>query len=144
PDIMIIGRNPGNKEVANAKPFSGQSGVKLDQWLELIGKPKDSPREGVYITSILKCFCPEKESTLRSMYLNCNQFLINQYAILQPKLVITLGKSAFDAINFTSLNFKDAVGLIFNSAEYELIPKLGIAFDLLVWPHPSGLSRWFH
>lgn len=54
-DIVIVGEGPGRKELENERAFSGQTGVRLDEWLVASGAPPATPRAGVYTTSVTKC-----------------------------------------------------------------------------------------
>ncbi|MGH7218427.1 MAG: uracil-DNA glycosylase [Candidatus Microsaccharimonas sp.] len=87
-DIVFIGEAPGKKEDIEGKPFVGASGKFLNVMLEAAGMVRDD----VYITNIVKYRPPgnrdpsEIEKAAFSPYLN------EQIAIINPKVIITLGK----------------------------------------------------
>lgn len=139
--VMIVGRNPGAKEIVSEKPFSGLSGTRLDQWLVACGNSRDNPRQGTYLTSVIKCFCGTKQSQFSKMASNCRKILETQIHLVQPKLIITLGEDAFKAVKFVDLTFRQALFQKFNSQTEVLFTTFGFDFLHLVWPHPSPLSR---
>lgn len=59
-EILIVGQAPGKTEQTSGRAFSGISGTRLDRWLVDIGRPEQNPRQGVYLTSLLKCSPPTK------------------------------------------------------------------------------------
>jgi uracil-DNA glycosylase family 4 len=139
-DVVIVGESPGAKELASGRAFSGNAGTRLDQWLLAGGSPRNNPREGVYLTSVVKCRSIEK-SDLVTMSRRCIAFLRRQIDVIAPKVVITLGQFAYSMLS-TQLQWKDAVCGLFESRECWLVSPFAVPFKLLVWPHPSGLSRW--
>jgi uracil-DNA glycosylase len=138
--VMIVGQAPGNKEIEQERPFAGPSGRRLDAWLVRCGAPVEAPRSVVYLTSVIKCDCPPA-GPFALMAENCRPFLIEQFALVRPRLVVTLGSPAYGALAFQPASYRDAIGRVFSSAEHELIPTWGTHFDHLVWPHPSPRNR---
>jgi uracil-DNA glycosylase family 4 len=87
--IMIIGEAPGETEDQVGMPFMGVSGKVLDQYLDLY-----SLKDYSYVTNIVKCR-PEKNRTPTTEEINnCAPYLKQQIRALQPKVIVTLGKSA--------------------------------------------------
>ena len=87
--IMIIGEAPGETEDQVGMPFMGVSGKVLDQYLDLYNLKDYS-----YVTNIVKCR-PEKNRTPTTEEINnCAPYLKQQIRALQPKVIVTLGKSA--------------------------------------------------
>jgi uracil-DNA glycosylase family 4 len=140
-NVMIVGQGPGKGELTSGRAFSGFSGNRLNEWLVACGADPSSPRALVYCTSITKCFTSE-ESALGRMTQNCQRFLRRQFAIVRPRLVITLGTRAFDALSFDGTPACDAWCRIFDSRKvFPLMPEED-QHHLLAWPHPSGMNRW--
>lgn len=144
PKVMIVGRNPGNTEMKTTVPFSGQSGVRLNEWLIGCGNPADNPRQSIYLTSVIKCFCDDSKKTFKKMAINCSPIIAAQVQLHKPKLVITLGADSFDSVKFVDRPFSAAVFEFYNSEEHVLFTKLQHHFVHLVWPHPSPLSRFLN
>jgi uracil-DNA glycosylase family 4 len=91
--IMIIGEAPGETEDQVGMPFMGVSGKVLDSYLNAHGLQHFS-----YITNIVKCR-PEKNRTPTSDEINnCAPYLEEQIKALQPKVIVTLGKSAMSGL----------------------------------------------
>ena len=91
-DIVIIGEAPGKKEDIQGIPFIGAAGKFLNQLLEMI----NLSREKVYITNIVKYRPPQNRDPLPLEKVAFLPYLDKQIAIIQPKLVITLGRHSFN------------------------------------------------
>ncbi len=86
--IMFIGEAPGFHEDQQGRPFVGAAGRFLEELLESIGLT----REDVYITNIIKCRPPANRDPLPDEIEACGPFLDRQLEVIQPKLVVTLGR----------------------------------------------------
>ncbi|MEK7611801.1 MAG: uracil-DNA glycosylase [Patescibacteria group bacterium] len=86
--IMFIGEAPGKNEAATGRPFCGASGKVLDELLASI----NIDRKNVYITNIVKDRPPMNRDPLPSEIEMYAPFLDRQIAIIQPKVVATLGR----------------------------------------------------
>ncbi|NTV41147.1 MAG: uracil-DNA glycosylase [Candidatus Moranbacteria bacterium] len=91
-EIMFIGEAPGNKEDEIGVPFVGSTGRILNTALENI-KIK---REEVYLTNICKCRPPENRDPLPTEIQTCSPWLEKQIEIINPIIVITLGRYALN------------------------------------------------
>jgi uracil-DNA glycosylase family 4 len=87
-DIMFIGEAPGYYEDQQGRPFVGPAGQFLDQLLGSIGLR----REDVYIGNVIKCRPPQNQDPLPHQIRACDKWLQCQLQIIQPKLVVTLGR----------------------------------------------------
>ena len=87
-DIVFIGEAPGKNEDLQGKPFIGAGGKFLVEMLESI-KMK---REDIYITNIVKYRPPNNRDPLPEEKETCNEWLINELKIIQPKLIVFLGR----------------------------------------------------
>jgi uracil-DNA glycosylase len=86
--IMFIGEAPGENEAKQGKPFCGASGRLLDQLLASI----DLQRESVYVTNIVKDRPPDNRDPSKAEIELYAPFLDRQIAIIQPKVIATLGR----------------------------------------------------
>jgi uracil-DNA glycosylase family 4 len=142
--VMIIGQGPGKTELQSGNAFSGQSGKTLNQWLIACGADPRQPRRGIYLTSIIKCCTDGGGKAVSLMADNCFSFLAEQIAAIQPAVLITLGKIAYENLRFFSLSYDSALCSPKHSRDYLLISTFGFDFWQLTWPHPSGLNRWLN
>ncbi len=93
-NIMIIGESPGYHENRTGKAFIGKSGKILDQLLAHV----HLSRKDVYITNILKCHPPRNHDPKPGEIHDCLDYLDRQIKIIQPTIIMTLGRFASKAI----------------------------------------------
>jgi DNA polymerase len=93
--ILFIGEAPGRNEDEQGLPFVGRSGQLLDQYLHAIhlDRTKD-----IYITNIVKCRPPENRDPQPSEWEACIPYLREQFRLMQPKIVVCLGRVAAQRI----------------------------------------------
>lgn len=91
-DVVIIGEAPGKKEDELGRPFVGASGKLLDELLASIGLDRDA----VYITNIIKYRPPNNRDPKPSEKQAFLPYLLKQLAIIEPKLIITLGRHSME------------------------------------------------
>lgn len=89
-DLMIIGEAPGADEDRQGEPFVGKAGQLLNAMLKAIG----FNREQVFIANILKCRPPGNRDPHADEALNCEPFLQRQIELVQPKVVMAVGRVA--------------------------------------------------
>lgn len=90
--IVFIGEAPGKNEDIQGKPFVGAAGKFLNEMLETIGMK----REDVYITNIVKYRPPNNRDPLPDEKLDFLPYLQAQLEVIQPKLVVTLGRHSMN------------------------------------------------
>lgn len=147
--IMIVGIAPGRTEIVENKAFSGRGGKKLFNWLAEagLGNSEDQIRKIIYFTSLIKCF--PAEGSIDSMFAHCHSFLVDQLALVSPKILITLGIDPFNKLFDKKFELQQIVGLRFTKEEL-VIPSFfeDDIFTSIIYiiplPHPSGLSRWLN
>jgi uracil-DNA glycosylase len=137
---MVVGQGPGRAEMKGTMAFAGQSGKTLNNWLVSCGANPENPRASIYFTSVIKCVGPDKAFHL--MAKNCASFLQNQILQIQPSLIITLGKRAYEALRVTNDDYESALCNLSDTNTQVLLTSFGFHYSLLPWPHPSGLNRW--
>jgi DNA polymerase len=89
---MIVGEAPGFNEDMQGKPFVGAAGKLLDTLLTQIGLS----RESVFITNVLKCRPPQNRDPMPHEAEACLPYLRTQFKLLQPKVVLVLGRHALE------------------------------------------------
>ena len=87
---MFIGEAPGEQEDLSGIPFVGRAGQLLDKYLFAV----DIAREDVYIANILKCRPPKNRDPLPEEDDACINFLRRQVRLIQPKMIVCLGRIA--------------------------------------------------
>ena len=89
-DVMFVGEAPGEQEDLSGIPFVGRAGQLFDKYLYAI----DLKREDVYIANILKCRPPKNRDPLPAEEEACIGFLREQVRLIQPKIIVCLGRIA--------------------------------------------------
>ena len=125
--IMLIGEGPGEQEDLQGQPFVGPAGKLLDEMLEMIYLD----RTKVYIANIVKCRPPHNRDPQPEEREACSPWLRQQIDIVDPKIIICLGRIA-------------ATSLI--SEDFRITRQHGQWFDVdgrhcLAIYHPSALLR---
>jgi DNA polymerase len=92
---MLVGEAPGAEEDVRGEPFVGQAGLLLDQMLASIGlsRPDD-----VFITNVLKCRPPGNRNPEPVEAETCSGYLHRQIELLQPDLILLLGRFAVQSV----------------------------------------------
>lgn len=89
-DVMFIGEGPGEQEDLRGEPFVGPAGQLLDDMLSII----DLSRHNCYIGNVVKCRPPRNRDPLETEQDACIGYLRNQVALIQPKIIVCLGRIA--------------------------------------------------
>lgn len=90
-EIIFIGEAPGAKEDEEGRPFVGAAGKFLNEMLSSI----HLKREDIYITNIVKYRPPDNRDPTSEEIASCEEWLMEQIKIIQPKIIVTLGRHAF-------------------------------------------------
>jgi len=86
--LVFVGEAPGAQEDAQGVPFVGRAGKLLDRLLADVGLD----RAQVYIANGIKCRPPDNRPPRKGEIAACRPFLDRQLAVIQPRLVVTLGR----------------------------------------------------
>ena len=126
-DLMFIGEGPGEQEDLQGLPFVGPAGKLLDSMLEMI----DLDRSRIYIANMVKCRPPHNRDPQASEMAACRAWLDRQIALVDPKLIVCLGRIS-------------AMALI--REDFRITREHGLWFDkdgrrILATFHPSALLR---
>ncbi|MBM4221721.1 MAG: uracil-DNA glycosylase [Gammaproteobacteria bacterium] len=90
PRWLVIGEAPGADEDRQGEPFVGRAGQLLTEMLRAVGLS----REQVFIANILKCRPPENRDPKPEETKSCEDYLQRQIALLQPRLILAVGRIA--------------------------------------------------
>ena len=126
-DIVFVGEAPGEQEDIQGVPFVGRAGKLLDKILAAI----ELTRDDIYICNVLKCRPPNNRDPLPVEVEQCEPYLINQLHLINPKLIVALGRISACTILKTKESLKNLRNRIFSYA----------GVDLLVTYHPAALLR---
>lgn len=126
-DWLFIGEGPGQHEDEQGKPFVGNAGLLLTEMIRAMGLA----REAVFITNIVKCRPPNNRDPHSDEISSCNGYLQRQIALLQPKIILAVGRIAAQTLLSTDAPLSRLRGKVhqFNNT------------PLVVVYHPAYLLR---
>ena len=130
---MIVGEAPGEQEDRQGEPFVGKSGQLLDNMLRAIRltRGEAAPAQQVYIANSVKCRPPGNRNPEPDELAQCEPFLIRQIALVQPKIILAMGRFAVQSL----LRSSEPIGKLRGRVHrYEGVP-------LVVTYHPAYLLR---
>jgi uracil-DNA glycosylase family 4 len=93
-DLMFVGEAPGHEEDLQGLAFVGRAGQLLTKIIEAMGKTRDN----VYIVNVLKCRPPHNRNPEPDEVASCMPFLEEQIRLISPKVIVTLGTFAAQAV----------------------------------------------
>ena len=127
-DWLIVGEAPGENEDLQGEPFVGQAGLLLDNMLKALGLNR---RQKVYLANVLKCRPPGNRNPEPEEVAQCEPFLRRQVQLLQPRIILAMGRFAVQAL----LQSSEPIGKLRGTVHrYNGIP-------LVVTYHPAYLLR---
>ncbi len=96
---LVVGEAPGENEDIQGEPFVGQAGQLLDNMLKAVGLNRQGRgAQGVYIANVLKCRPPANRNPQPEEVLQCEPYLRRQVALLQPQIILALGRFAAQSL----------------------------------------------
>jgi uracil-DNA glycosylase len=139
--VYLIGQAPGPHEGAAGKPFAWTAGKTLFRWFQRIDLNEEQFRSLTYMSAVCRCFPGKAKSggdrvPSPDEIINCSQWMASEFKILQPSLVIPVGKLAIEQ-SLGKGQLVDVIGKSFNKNLY------GVDCQVIPLPHPSGASTWF-
>lgn len=129
--VLLIGEAPGRNEEESGKPFVGQAGKYLEEFLEVL----ELDRKELYITNVVK-YRPTRKSKktgglinrtpTKKEVLEFTSYLIEEIDILEPKVIVTLGNTPLKSIYNEKAKIGDLHGQVINvnikDTKYKLCP----------------------
>jgi DNA polymerase len=138
---MVVGEAPGEHEDLSGEPFVGKAGQLLDRMLGTLGLARGDatsegaqrrgPEQRVYIANALKCRPPRNRNPEREELERCEPYLVRQIELLQPRIILAMGRFAVQSL----LRSSDAIGKLRGRVHrFHGVP-------LIVTYHPAYLLR---
>jgi len=130
---MIVGEAPGEQEDLQGEPFVGAAGQLLDRMLFALGltRQAESPARQVFIANTLKCRPPRNRNPAPEELAACQPYLQRQVALVQPRVIIAMGRFAVQSL----LGTDEPIGKLRGRVhDWQGVP-------LVVTYHPAYLLR---
>ena len=141
--VILVGQAPGVREPELQRPFAWTAGKTLFRWFEeTCGISEEAFRKNIYISAVCRCFPGKAKSgggdrvPDRDEIKRCSSWLHREFEILQPQLILPVGKLAISQFLPKIGKLVDIIG------QQHKIEFAGIHCDLIPLPHPSGASTW--
>ena len=126
--LLLVGEAPGEQEDLSGEPFVGRAGKLLDKMLTAINRSREND---VFICNVLKCRPPDNRDPSKEEISKCEPYLVNQIDLIQPKLIVALGRVAGKTLLGVYKSLKDMRNTIHS---YH-------GTNLIVTYHPAALLR---
>ncbi|QQS61768.1 MAG: uracil-DNA glycosylase [Candidatus Moraniibacteriota bacterium] len=104
--ILFVGEAPGKKEDETGEPFVGTSGKILNELLDSIS----ISRSEIFIANIVKCRPPKNRDPSPSEIILCKPWLLKQISLIQPKVIVTLGRHSLKIFLGNDKNISECHG----------------------------------
>lgn len=128
PDVLVVGEGPGAEEDLQGRAFVGPAGRLLDKMLSAVGLDRN---RNCYIANIVKCRPPMNRDPAPDEREACLPYLERQIRLLNPKIILALGRTAAQTLLGTSEGITRLRGKFFMYKDIPLVPTF----------HPSALLR---
>ena len=129
-EVLFVGEGPGQSEDEQGLPFVGRSGQLLDKYLFAIDLDRS---KNCYIANIVKCRPPQNRDPLPTESEACMPWLREQFKLLQPKIVVCLGRIASQRMIRTDFSVTKEHGTF--------VQKNGVWFMGTFHPAPAGAEQ---
>jgi DNA polymerase len=132
-DLMFVGEAPGAREDEQGIPFVGAAGKLLDELLGEVGLQ----RTDVFICNVLKCRPPGNRDPLPAEIENCQEYLMRQVELIEPRVICTLGNFS------TKLLRADPTGIsrLHGQAEIRVVGRRAVRLYPLFHPAAALYTR---
>ena len=131
---MLVGEAPGEQEDRQGEPFVGRAGQLLDRMLHAVGltRSEAGPEQQVYIANVIKCRPPANRNPQPAEVAQCAPYLARQLALVQPRIVLAMGRFAAQ----TLLKTDAPIGRLRGQ-----VHRLDSGVPVIVTYHPAYLLR---
>ncbi|MGD9946806.1 MAG: uracil-DNA glycosylase family protein [Burkholderiaceae bacterium] len=129
---LLVGEAPGAEEDRRGEPFVGAAGKLLDSMLAALGLQRE---RDVYIANVLKCRPPQNRNPLPDEVARCEPYLRRQVTLLDPALIIVMGRFAAQSLLQTEASIASLRGRVHRYRNGER------SIPVVVTYHPAYLLR---
>ncbi len=129
--LMFLGEAPAADDDKSGQPFSGSAGQLLAKMIEAMGLS----REQVYLAHAVQCRPPQNRNPSADEIATCSQFVRDQIRLVQPKVLVTLGTIASQAILKTQSPMSEIRGRLVTNSDF------GFPLNVMPTHHPAYLLR---
>ena len=136
--IFFIGEGPGENEDLTGRPFVGKAGQLLDKMIAGMGLS----RQQVYIANIVKCRPPGNRTPALDEVETCTPYLLQQLEIVQPKVIVTLGRPAAQYMLNTKLPMGQLRGRWQSWQGIKLMPTFHPSYVLRTYTEEVRAAVW--
>ena len=126
-ELMFVGEAPGHDEDVQGKPFVGRAGQLLTKIINAMGYQ----RQEIYITNVIKCRPPQNRTPYKKELEQCTPYLLEQIEMIDPKVIVALGKVAADFFIESELSMSLLRGNFYEFKKIRVMPTF----------HPSYIIR---
>ncbi|MFP4082354.1 MAG: uracil-DNA glycosylase [Candidatus Aminicenantes bacterium] len=126
-DLMFVGEAPGRDEDIQGRPFVGKAGQLLTRIIEAMNFRRDE----VYITNVIKCRPPHNRNPRREEIEKCQGYLLEQIKMINPQVIVSLGKVATEFFTQSRLSISALRGKFHPYGSIKIMPTF----------HPSYIVR---
>ena len=137
-DWLIVGEAPGENEDRTGEPFVGQAGQLLDNMLKAIGQER---HRNVFIANVIKCRPPGNRNPERSEVAQCEPYLRRQIELLQPKIILAMGRFAVNSLLQATLPDVHKLPLGKLRGQVHSYASAGRSVPVIATYHPAYLLR---
>ena len=127
-DLMFIGEGPGADEDLQGEPFVGRAGKLLDKMLVAVDLDRN---KNIYIANIVKCRPPQNRDPKPEEQEQCIEWLRAQVKMINPKIIVCLGRIAAGRIIKSDIKITKEHGLWFEKGGIQMMAML----------HPAAVLR---
>jgi uracil-DNA glycosylase len=125
-ELMFVGEAPGRDEDLAGIPFVGRAGQLLTDIIKAMGFARDQ----VYIANVIKCRPPENRNPEADEIEQCRPFLERQIELVNPRVIVTLGRFAFQSMIDADMAISAARGNWFQLGSVKVMPTYHPAYLL--------------
>ena len=136
--LMFVGEAPGAEEDRQGRPFVGRSGQLLEKMINAMGLA----RGDVYIANVLKSRPPNNRTPTPDEAAACGAYLREQLAIIEPEVIVTLGRPAAQLLLETKESMTNLRGRWHEYAGVPVMPTFHPAFLLRQYTKENRQKVW--
>ena len=137
-DWLVVGDAPDESEEAAGQPFAGSSGVLLDNMLKAMGLARDRT---VFLLNVVKCRPPGNRNPSPAEIAQCQPYLGRQIELLQPKMILAVGRFGINAVLQASVPNVHQLPLGKLRGQVHFYDNSGVQVPVVATYHPTALLR---